>query len=57
LAEAPFNALWSIANLNIDFGETIPNHVRQIESFVCAYLCAKVEQYLYEWPHYFARVA
>ena len=34
LAEAPFNALRGIANLNVDFGETIANHVGKIKALI-----------------------
>ena len=56
LAEAPFNALRGIANLNVDFGKTIANHVGKIEALIGAHLRTKVQQYLHEWPNYFARV-
>ena len=56
LAEAPFNALWGVANLNVDFGETIANQVGKIEALIGTNLCAQVEQNLHEWPNYFARV-
>ena len=34
LAEAPFNTLRSIANLNLDIGKTIANHVGKIEALI-----------------------
>jgi hypothetical protein len=34
LAEAPFNALWGVSYLNVDFGETITNQVGKIEALI-----------------------
>jgi len=40
LAEAPFNTLRGVTYFNVDFSETITNHVGQIKSFISTHLRA-----------------